>query len=268
MKNKWLATLTASTLLAGCAFGNPDAKGFSVIFNEVWDHYEITVNESDYPTMNYQIDMEGSSPSYTNIEATIKINEDSAYLFAHFDYVPEEGASTYFSYEAEGYADFTTEMFYYELINYDTPNGTTTLVETGRDKFAVNMNDVEAEGFSMNIAGTIRSQIVDGVLPKLGDAKIIDLLIGVKAPVDDVYNFSVSLNNLVDFSFMNPFLGADPENPTLSLSFNRVTFDTELGIDFTVGAESYDAVLALSRLDEVTDSETKLTSTQIASYTN
>lgn len=268
MKNKWLATLTASTLLAGCAFGNPDAKGFSEIFNTVWDHYEITVDGNDYPTMNYQIDMEASSPSYTNIEAIIKMNEDSAYLYAHFDYVPEDGAETYFSSRAIGYADFSTEMFYYELFNYDTPNGTSTLVETGRDKFAVNMNDVEAEGFSMNIAGVIRSQIVDGVLPKLGDAKVIDLLIGVKAPVDDVYTYTVNLNNLVDFSFMNPFLGADPENPTLSLVYNRVSFETELALDYAVSAVDYDAALTLSRLDEVSDSETKLTATQIATYTN
>ena len=262
---KWLSGVVSAALLTGCAFGNPDAKGFTEIFNTVWTNYEITVDNKNYPSMNFQADMIATSPQYQYIDASIKFNGDTSYVYARFDYVPEAGKSTFFSFSIEGYADFTTEMFYYELLNFETPVGTTTLIETGQEYRVINM--ASDSGFSMNIAGTVRSQIVDGVLPQLTNAKVIDLLVGRKAPVEDVYTFGLNIGNLVSLSFLEPFLGATPEAPRLTLTHNRSTNEAGLEVDYTVASTAYEAKIELSRIDAVTDDETTLSAAEILVYT-
>lgn len=264
MKKNLLISLASVMLVSGCALNNPDAKGFSEVFNEIWDSYEITVDESGYPSMNYQMSFEASSPTYPVIEAVMKFSGQNAYLYTHIDYAPEDDATTFFSYDIEGYADYEEGKFYYELINYDTPIGETALVETGSDLRVIDMDE---EGqFSFDIAADIRDQINETVIPTLGNATVIDLLIGKKVPVDEVYTFSLALNNMINFSFAEPYLGAVPASPRLTMSFNRETLETVLGLSYSLESVDYAATITLSDIDQITSDETTLTAAEKASY--
>lgn len=264
MSNKVIASLVLAVSISGCALNNPDAKGFSEVFNDVWSAYEITVDEANYPTMNYELSLTASSPLYPVIEATLKFNEGSAYLYSRIDYAPEAEATTYFSYVIEGYADYEDGKLYYELFNYETPVEQTTLVETASDYRVITMG--EDGQFSLDAVATIRAQIIDTVLPTLGNATVIDLLIGKKIPVEDTYSFSVALNSLVNFSFVEPYLGAVPTSPRLTMTYNRVSFETHLGLTYTLDEISYQADITLNNIDQITDAMTKLTLEQKAVY--